>query len=320
MKIRFLCDTLQCKVIFEVKKLFIPKQIISVCMKCAKSKCPLTPHQSNVNQPDPPDCSKIQNENDPSFSENYQKERVCDYEQITVMLEDNSNCFVEPIKSEMICESHEMKSKENDIKEAKNVQDKDRHLNMKANQVKDEKIKTKSEKKKTSEAFCSLIYCVTMCGLCTCIFNLITNNMTMVYATFRLSGCLLYVADIITDIISGLAFVKGERIDNMKFGNSNFTNYTDEVCDNFDDYSHPIWGYLVIAISWAPVLSFIPRMVSDSQFIIRSKKNTKKYYGEKSRELIPEIARMNRLYGTETKSALIALCIIPFWPMVGCIM
>ena len=78
---------------------------------------------------------------------------------------------------------------------------------------------------------------------------------------YRIVGWCLYSTDVVTDIYSGANFIAGESIDYSKFGNSNFTNYTRNVCNDFDSYSHPIWGTLGISLAWAPGIALLPPLM-----------------------------------------------------------
>ena len=113
----------------------------------------------------------------------------------------------------------------------------------------------------------------------------------------------------ITDILTGFFYVSGTEIDSDKFGNRTFTNYTDRVCDNFDANSHPIWGSLVLGLTWAPGLSSLPSLLV---MFIRAKE-------QKTRvEQQGKIGNANEF--PNRKTVILVLLMIIFWPFTGLIM
>ena len=75
---------------------------------------------------------------------------------------------------------------------------------------------------------------------------------------FRIFGCFQYCMDVVTDVVTGATFIRGKPIDHSLFGKENFSNYTEDVCNRFESFSHPIWGSLVIALTWTPALALLP--------------------------------------------------------------
>ena len=134
---------------------------------------------------------------------------------------------------------------------------------------------------------------------------------------YRIVGWCLYSTDVVTDIYSGANFIAGESIDYSKFGHLNFTNYTRNVCNDFDSYSHPIWGTLGICLAWAPGIALLPPLMMHmrGQFIrkfadLRTLQGSRKT----SRSLTPTSQ------DSWTKTVFITIVIIIFWPLSGIIM
>ena len=50
-------------------------------------------------------------------------------------------------------------------------------------------------------------------------------------------------------------YIDGQKIDYTKFRKQNFTDYTLEICQNLEGYSHPVWGSIALALIWSPVIA-----------------------------------------------------------------
>ena len=78
---------------------------------------------------------------------------------------------------------------------------------------------------------------------------------------FRVLGVILYVVDVVTDIVSGVDLISGTEINRTVFAKNDNENYTKDVCNHLLDHSHPIWGSLNIGFAWFPVLMAIPNLI-----------------------------------------------------------
>ena len=118
-------------------------------------------------------------------------------------------------------------------------------------------------------------------------------------------GWCLYFADVVTDIYSGAVFITGDTMDYTKFENENYTNYTRNVCDNFDSYSHPIWGTVVISLAWVPAIVLLPPLLM--------------HWSEQASGKIwkRDDQTSNESWG---KTIVITLLLLVIWPLSGIIM
>ena len=147
--------------------------------------------------------------------------------------------------------------------------------------------------------------------------NNVVFGMCSFVMLYRIVGWCLYSTDVVTDIYSGANFIAGESIDYDKFGHSNFTNYTRKVCNDFDSYSHQIWGTLGICLAWAPGIALLPPLMMHMRGqIIRKFADLRTLQGQRktSRSLTPNSQ------DSWTKTVFITIVIIIFWPLSGIIM
>ena len=139
------------------------------------------------------------------------------------------------------------------------------------------------------------------------IVNMPTTLMVIASIFLQLSRCILYATDVITDLITGSYFINGTYIDQELFGNANHTNYTNLVCDEFDQYAHPIWGSMVFLFSWAPAIVLVPPLFASVY------KRTKI-----EGELAP--AQLGRNVVSYWRTIIYISILIMVWPLTGIIM
>lgn len=139
---------------------------------------------------------------------------------------------------------------------------------------------------------------------CACIFSCIYffNKFTDIgKALFQILSQVLYIIDVSTDIYCGTSLIAGTEVNQTMFGNKEYKIYTELVCTNFMNYSHPIWGSINIVFTWIPAFVFLPRLIyswgHDSKY---HKKN------------LPNAHWIIKLFT-------ILLCFV-FWPITGLIM
>ena len=155
----------------------------------------------------------------------------------------------------------------------------------------------------------SLIYCICACNICLQLSAFVSDPSNISGVFFNAIGCILYIFDVVTDTLTGLFYISGKNMDSYMFGNRNITNYTNPVCEEFDDYSHPVWGSLVLGLIWAPALSSLPSLLV---MFARAKE-------QKSRvEEQGKVGNMREF--PDRKTLLLVLIMILFWPVSGLIM
>ena len=147
--------------------------------------------------------------------------------------------------------------------------------------------------------------------------NNVVFGMCSFVMLYRIIGWCLYSTDVVTDIYSGANFIAGESIDYSKFGHSNFTNYTRDVCNDFDSYSHPIWGTLGICLAWAPGIALLPPLMMHMRGqIIRKFADLRTLQDSRNTSHGPTPTSQD----SWTKTVFITIVIIIFWPLSGIIM
>ena len=117
---------------------------------------------------------------------------------------------------------------------------------------------------------------------------------------FRIIGWLLYATDVITDAMTGFTYLDGPKIDTSRFGKENFSDYTMEICQDFENYSHPIWGSLAIGLTWAPALACIPGIFEALKFFKKRDEELK--------------------VGYWSVTFLLVFLLILLWPVLGIVM
>ena len=105
---------------------------------------------------------------------------------------------------------------------------------------------------------CCVSNCACVLGIFALIAQLIDTHSAWGSLVFRIFGIFLYIIDVTTDIISGASFISGANIDYSMFGKENFSNYTNDVCQDYSNYSHGILGSLNILYVWVPVFTLLP--------------------------------------------------------------
>ena len=78
----------------------------------------------------------------------------------------------------------------------------------------------------------------------------------------QISGVILYVVDVVTDIVSGVDLLSGTEINHTIFDKRDNENYTNEVCNHLLDHSHFLWGSINIGFAWFPVLMTVPNWMN----------------------------------------------------------
>ena len=149
----------------------------------------------------------------------------------------------------------------------------------------------------------STICCFAVCTACmeSCRFGV--NYSVIFHIMCRVLGSILYSMDVVTDILTGVYLIRGKSIDYERLGSE---NYTVEFCEHFEKYSHPIWGSLMIAFSWAPAIIFVPALFS-------------LWYSRKRNE---DNSLVQHGIHTEPywKTGLMTFLFVCIWPLTGIVM
>ena len=112
--------------------------------------------------------------------------------------------------------------------------------------------------KSSNNVLLSLICCFGVFSIPNVIVNFQTYFTSAGMFTVQISRCVLYATDVVTDLLTGWYFVNGTVIDQERFHNKSYSNYTNLICSEFELYSHPIWGSMVFIFSWAPAIALVP--------------------------------------------------------------
>ena len=124
---------------------------------------------------------------------------------------------------------------------------------------------------------------------------------------FRIFGWLLYAIDVITDVLTGFGYLNGAKIDQSRFGKENFTDYTIETCQDFENYSHPIWGSIALGLTWAPAIACIPVVL---EVLAQKKKNNRRLVN----------VRRKTEEGYWNLTFLLIFLLFLLWPVLGIMM
>ena len=150
----------------------------------------------------------------------------------------------------------------------------------------------------------SILCCLCACTTCSMLSTGEINYSEIGGHVFRMLGSFLYSTDVVTDLLTGISFIGGQTIDQTKLGGQNYS-YTKDVCAHFVDYSHPIWGFLVISISWAPGVILLPPLVS-------------LWYSRSQSE--KKLTQFGAHVESYWKTVSITILLICIWPLTGIIM
>ena len=83
---------------------------------------------------------------------------------------------------------------------------------------------------------------------------------------FQIFGVILYIVDVVSDIISGADLISGTEIDYKIFGNEEYENYTKNLCNDLLKHSHPIWGSINMGFAWFPAIISITNLIFHWRF------------------------------------------------------
>ena len=111
------------------------------------------------------------------------------------------------------------------------------------------------------DRMCCFSKCACLLSCFLVISHFMETHSTLGEIAFKIFGLVMYSIDVVTDFVSGASFISGPKIDYEKFGNTSFTNYTEGICNELVDYSHPIWGALNIAVAWLPGVTLAPPLI-----------------------------------------------------------
>ena len=155
------------------------------------------------------------------------------------------------------------------------------------------------ESNATSSCFdrlCCFSKCACFLSCFLAISHFMKAHSTLGELAFQISGLIMYIFDVGSDFASGDSLISGPEIDFEKFGNYSFTNYTEIVCANLIDYSHPMWGWLNIALAWLPGVTLVPALINEWRFDMRDSCKYKIHWAQK---------------------CLILSIVVIFWPIIG---
>ena len=108
----------------------------------------------------------------------------------------------------------------------------------------------------------------------------------------------LYGFDVGSDIWSGVKLYQGIPL-----------NFSTDVCETEKEYSHPTWGFLVIALAWSPGLPFFfAWLLGFLECIIFT---TRTFCGVKG---------YTSLLKRRLQRVLLGCIILPLWPLTGFIL
>ena len=110
---------------------------------------------------------------------------------------------------------------------------------------------------------------------------------------FQIFGVVLYIFDVVTDMVSGANLISGAEMKDPSFYVKNLTNYTNKVCDNILDHSNVVWGSINIAFAWFPALIPIANII---------------YHWK----IVSKLPQMNWI-----KQCATVLILFIFWPLFG---
>ena len=145
--------------------------------------------------------------------------------------------------------------------------------------------------------FCSLRWCSNFVCIISC-FALI-EHLVVFYGrfgsiSFQVFGVILYIVDVVTDIISGADLISGTEIDYSILGKEGYENYTRNVCNDLLNHSHRMWGSINIGFAWFPAIISITSLVFHWRFITNSE---------------------DTIHWTKKVSVILIMGI--FWPFIG---
>jgi len=81
------------------------------------------------------------------------------------------------------------------------------------------------------------------------------RNAFIGFLLFRLFGLLLMTVDVFTDILNGLDYIGIFKLP---------LEDNEMVCEQLQNYQHPVWGSVAIGLSWMPGIPFFIYQIADT--------------------------------------------------------
>ena len=160
----------------------------------------------------------------------------------------------------------------------------------------------------STKSVCSVSKCACILGCFYLINQFVDSYGSVGSFLFQISGVILYVVDVVTDIVSGVDLLSGTEINHTMFDKGDNENYTRVVCNHLLDHSHPIWGSINIGFAWFPVLMAVPTLFYQ-------------WYCNWQLSMVANSTTNSEIYQIHwTMKALTVLIVVLFWPLIGLIL